>query len=286
MFHHVAVRRRRAMASLMAEGDLQAMLGVLEGAARAAGAVALARYRPGAAPDARVSYKEGGSPVTEADHAANAVLIEHLRDRYPDHGWLSEETADTDARLSRRAVFVVDPIDGTRAFLAGADNWTVCAALVVDGEPVAGVVHAPVLDLCLTAARGFGAHANGRPLMVGAPAEPCRFTGPRPMFAHLAPPIGGGVHLPRIASLAFRLVSVALGQADIALASGNAHDWDIAASDIILSEAGGRLTDLDGNNPVYNRPDPVHPALIAGAPPLLGRLLAVAEGGAKAVARS
>ena len=264
----------------MGEAELQAMLGVLERAARAAGAVALARYRPGAAPDARVSYKEGGSPVTEADYAANAVLIEHLRDRFPDHGWLSEETADTAARLSRRAVFVVDPIDGTRAFLAGADNWTVCAALVFDGEPVAGVVLAPVLDICLTAARGLGAFANGQRLVVSPlAADPCRFTGPKPIYAHLAPLLGGGVHLPRIASLAFRLASVALGQADIALASDNAHDWDIAASDIILSEAGARLTDLGGNKLVYNRPDPVHPALIAGAPSLLSRLLADAEGG-------
>lgn len=260
--------------------DVQAALATLEAAARAAGAVALARYRPGAAPDARVAYKEGGSPVTEADHAANAVLIAHLRDRHPDHGWLSEETTDTALRLSRRAVFIVDPIDGTRAFLAGANNWTVCAALVLDGEPVAGVVHAPALDLCLTAARGAGAHVNGKRLAVSpVAADPCRFTGPKPMFSHLAPLLGGGVHLPRIASLAFRLASVALGQADIALASDNAHDWDIAASDIILSEAGARLTDLAGNKLVYNRADPVHPALIAGAPSLLGRLLAVAEGG-------
>lgn len=268
------------MVHLMGDAELHTMLAVLERAARAAGAVALARYRPGTAPDARVSYKEGGSPVTEADFAANAVLIEHLRERYPDYGWLSEETADTDQRLSRRAVFVVDPIDGTRAFLAGADNWTVCAALVLDGEPVAGVVHAPVLDLCLSAARGAGAHVNGRRLAVGPlAADPCRFTGPASMFSRLSPLLGGGVHLPRIASLAFRLASVPLGQADIALASANAHDWDIAAADIILSEAGARLVDLGGNKLIYNRLDPVHPALIAGAPSLLGRLLAFAEGG-------
>jgi myo-inositol-1(or 4)-monophosphatase len=268
------------MATLMADNDLPAMLSVLERAARAAGAVALARYRPGAAPDARVTYKDGGSPVTEADYAANAVLIEQLRDPYPDYGWLSEETGDTARRLSRRAVFVVDPIDGTRAFIAGADNWTVCAALVLDGEPVAGVVYAPVLDLCLTAARGLGAHADGQRLVVSPAAdEPCRFSGPQSMFERLAPLMGGGVRLPRIPSLAFRLASVALGEVDVALASGNAHDWDIAASDVILSESGARLTDLRGNKLVYNRPDPVHPPLLAGAPSVLRRLLAVAEGG-------
>ena len=263
----------------MQQPHLLALLSEIEAAAREAGAVALGHFRKGEKTAAQIHYKHGGSPVTEADHAANAILLQRLHMSHPETGWLSEETEDTDERLTREAVFIVDPIDGTRAFIAGEANWTVCVALVVAGVPVAGVVFAPALDLVLSAAQGCGAHANGR--MLTAIAEPTgafRVTGPKPMIDWLAPRIGPLIRLPRVASLAFRLAGVAIGEADLALASDNAHDWDIAASDIILREAGCALTGLHGEKPVYNRLDPVHPALIAGSDAVCQRVVAAAAG--------
>ena len=115
-------------------------LALLAEAARAAGALALTFF--GA--DPRQWTKAGKSPVSEADIAVDRLLHEHLTVARRDYGWLSEETADTPERLDKRRLFVVDPIDGTRAFLAGSPEWTVALAVVEDGRPTVGVVYAPV----------------------------------------------------------------------------------------------------------------------------------------------
>jgi myo-inositol-1(or 4)-monophosphatase len=108
-------------------------------AAREAGELAIAVRRRGL----EVEWKEGGSPVTNADLAADALLMQRLSGARPDYGWLSEETADSAERLGKRRLFVVDPIDGTRAFLRDAPWWSVCVAVVEDGQPIAAVVAAP-----------------------------------------------------------------------------------------------------------------------------------------------
>jgi myo-inositol-1(or 4)-monophosphatase len=122
-------------------------------AVRAAGEIALAAFRPGAPTTARVSWKEGNSPVTEADHAVDALLRARLSAAFPDAGWLSEETADDPVRLTRRRTLIVDPIDGTRGFMTGDDRFCVCAALAEEGRPVAGVVHAPARGETFAAAQ-------------------------------------------------------------------------------------------------------------------------------------
>jgi myo-inositol-1(or 4)-monophosphatase len=146
----------------------------LAAAAREAGALALGFFRLGAATSAEVRSKSGGSPVTEADLAANALLKRASVRRFQ-AGWLSEETTDDAERLKRRALLVIDPIDGTRAFVAGDPRWAVSAALVVDGRPVAGVVHAPALDETYAGARGAGATFNEAPIAVAA-FDPRRFS--------------------------------------------------------------------------------------------------------------
>ena len=109
------------------------------------GALALEYFRPGARTSARVEMKAGGSPVSEADLEANLLLKRRLREALPQAGWLSEETVDDFERLTRRSLIVVDPIDGTRAFVTGDPRWAVSAALVVEGRPIAGAVYAPAL---------------------------------------------------------------------------------------------------------------------------------------------
>jgi len=247
------------------ETDLAGLLPRLERLARAAGEVALRYFRPGERTRAEVSYKHGGSPVTEADIAVDRFLFERFSDLVPDAGWLSEETVDTDARLSRARLFVVDPIDGTKAYSRGDLRWAVSIALVEGSRPVAGVVHAPALEQTFTAAAGFGAFLNGDPIEVSrrealAGARIIAPTGLSTFFA--ASPLKLQI-APRTPSLALRLSDIAAGRQDLAITSPNARDWDIAAADVILTEAGGVLGEFAGAPLVYNRPDSRRDTLVA-----------------------
>ena len=234
-------------------------------AARTAGEMALGFFRPGERTSATVESKEGGSPVTEADRLVDRFLKKRLTETAPEAGWLSEETLDTAERLSRRRVFVVDPIDGTRAFMTGDARWAVSIAFVADGRPEFGIVHLPALAETFVAVRGRGAWRNdvpiavsSRPSLVGA-----RIAGPKSLLRDLESAGLALVHEPRVPSLAYRLVQVACGALDAGLASTDACDWDIAAADLILHEAGGCLSDLAGRALVYNGPDPRHGVLLA-----------------------
>ena len=206
---------------------------------------------------------QGDSPVTEADIASNVLLHQHLME--PGDGWLSEESENDPARLNARRVWVVDPIDGTRAFIAGRQDWSVSAALVVDGRPVAAALFAPVTDELFLATVGGGATRNGVPVAAssGASLDGARIGGPKKMLDRFTFDGTGIVAMPRIHSLALRLARVAQGELDAAIAGGNGHDWDLAAADLLVHEAGGLLTALDGRALVYNRPDPVHSLLVA-----------------------
>ena len=150
--------------SVNADIDALAARDLLLSAAREAGALALEYFNPGGRTSSRVMTKAGGSPVSDADLAADALLKRRLREALPDAGWLSEETVDDFERLSCRSLIIVDPIDGTRAFVTGDPRWVVSVALIVDQRPVAGVVFAPALDETYAAARGHGATFNGAAL--------------------------------------------------------------------------------------------------------------------------
>ena len=139
------------------------LVGVFAQAARDAGELALGFFRPGERTSAEVSHKEGGSPVTEADYLVDRFLKQRLEPLLPEAGWLSEETVDLPLRLSKDLVLVVDPIDGTRGFASGDPLWAIAVALVRDGRPIIGVVHAPALaaDLCRGSGRRCVAERRG-----------------------------------------------------------------------------------------------------------------------------
>jgi myo-inositol-1(or 4)-monophosphatase len=244
-------------------------------AAREAGAVAKTFYRSGARTAARVWSKSGGSPVTEADLAANRLLKDRLSATLPEAGWLSEESTDSAARLSRRLVWVVDPIDGTRAFSSGHPDWSIVIALLVDGRPVLGIVYAPAHGTLHEAVRGEGARRDGKPIRVStAPAlRGARVAGPKPLVDQLDRAAGPLHRLDKIPSLALRIARVADGSVDLGLVSANAHDWDIAASDLILTEAGGHLTTFEADLPAYNQAEPMHGELVAAPKTLHPRLI-------------
>ncbi len=237
-------------------------------AARQAGALALPSFRAGQQTAARLWYKGHSSPVTEADIALDTFLKNRLSELLPQAGWLSEETADDPVRLGRSYVWIVDPIDGTRAFASGHPDWAISIALVRDGKPVLGILHAPIHDRLYEARLGEGAWSNGARLQLPEAEtlpDPARVAGPKPLVDRLERHIYPVERLPKVPSLALRLARVAEGSIDVGLVSAHAQDWDIAAADLILQEAGGRLTGLDGAIPVYNKPEPFHDEMIAVA---------------------
>jgi myo-inositol-1(or 4)-monophosphatase len=238
-----------------------------------AGEMALSDFRPGATTAARIWSKAGGSPVTSADVTVDTFLKIRLAELLPDAGWLSEETVDEPARLTRRHVWVVDPIDGTRAFMSGDPDWAVCIALLTDGEPVLGLVHAPAHGKTYAATVESAALMNGREISATALSglEGARVAGPKPMLDALVrhQPIAPQ---PKVPSLALRIARIAEGTLDAGLVSPDSRDWDIAAADLILRQAGGALRSFAGGPPRYNRPLPVHGVLYAAGGALIDPL--------------
>ena len=256
--------------------DLDGVLACLRDAAVAGGEIACRYFRPGTRTTAAISYKEGGSPVTEADLAVDRFLKERLSAALPEAGWLSEETPDCADRLGRSSVLVVDPIDGTRAFVSGDARWCVAIALVTDGKPVVGVVYAPILNQRFEAIAGRGATLNGVPITASArpSLNGAQVAGP----ANFAKQIAGEIPfrvVPKIPSLACRFVHVAAGFLDGCVSASGSHDWDIAAADLIAREAGALVTDRFGSDLAYNGRDTTHPVIVGGPPPVHQALLAL-----------
>jgi myo-inositol-1(or 4)-monophosphatase len=251
------------------DAGTNADLELIREAAREAGALAMRYFRR----DPQVWMKAGDSPVTEGDLAVDRLLRDRLSAARPDYGWLSEETADSPERLSALRTFVVDPIDGTRGFIAGTDQWCVSVAVVEDGRPVAGVLDCPARKETYVAAAGGGAACNGGTIAVRKPAGALSVGGPKPLIQ--AMPEASRAHfaaVPYIPSLAYRLAMVARGAIDATFIKASSHDWDLAAADLILSEAGGAVLDRRGETPFYARRETSHGTLVAGSGPLLDEM--------------
>lgn len=251
-----------------AQEDLE----LLRDAAREAGSIAMRYF--GKNPE--VWMKGGTSPVSEADYAADAYLRETLLKARPDYGWLSEETADDLARLNARRTFVVDPIDGTRAFLEGNSTWCVSVAVVEHGKSLAGVLDCPAKKEVYWAVPGSGAFCNGIRIAVRPVADQPEIAGPRVLVDQLPADLLERVRrVAYVPSLAYRLAMIASGVIDASFVKPNSHDWDIAAAGLILNEAGGGLVDTEGLPPLFAREKIKHSALAAGSGELLRTLAAV-----------
>jgi myo-inositol-1(or 4)-monophosphatase len=205
------------------------------------------------------------SPVSDADIAVDRLLHERLRAADSAVAWLSEESVDDPSRLEARWLWIVDPIDGTRAYLAGLPDWSVSVALVDNGRPVAACLYAPVSDQFFMAIAGQGATCNGKPMAAtaGASLERLRIAGPRKLVERLVAREPSFTIAPRMRSLALRLTQVAQGICDVAIAGPNSHDWDLAAADLLVHEAGSVLSPVGGDSVIYNRPVLRHGTLIA-----------------------
>ena len=248
-------------------------LDLLERAARAAGPIALIYWRR--APEAWEKPGDAG-PVSEADLAVARALRETLMAARPGYGWLSEETPDDLARLAHEDVFIVDPIDGTRAYLAGEKEFALSLAVVRRGRVVAGVVHLPARDLTYTASLSGPALRNGLPIAASTRPE-LRGADLMTNRANLDPGEwpGGVPEVKRSfrSSLAYRLCIAAEGRADAMLSLRPTWEWDCAAGSLIAERAGCRVTDREGQTLVFNREQPQTNGILAAPPSLLAELL-------------
>jgi len=239
----------------------------LAAAVREAGDLALSMFRT---PLRKWTKGPTSSPVCEADIAVDNLLrqqltAEKLAGADGAIAWLSEESADDPARLAAHYVWIVDPIDGTRAYMEGHADWAVSAALIAHGRPLTACLYAPATQEFFAATAGAGATLNGAPIAAsqGAGLERMRIAGPKNLLERLAAIAPPFTAMPRVRSLALRLARVAQGTLDAAIAGGNSHDWDLAAADLLVHQAGGALTPFGGGTVTYNRPVPQHGMLVA-----------------------
>ncbi|SDN71439.1 3'(2'),5'-bisphosphate nucleotidase CysQ [Aureimonas jatrophae] len=253
---------------------------LLAQAAREAGRIAMGYWRQ----DPESWLKNGSSPVSEADLAVDRFLREALGQARPRYGWVSEETETEGTAEGEDRFFVVDPIDGTRAFLRGEETWCVSVAVVEAGRPVAGVLEAPALAETFLATASGPATLNGAPITAsGGGSGAMRLSMPDGMRRRLEGRLGGEVDFQRsIPSLAYRLALVAAGRLDGTIVGPHANDWDVAAADLILERAGGRLARLDGERHLYKLRPARHGVLVAGADAALERLFGYGRAAAAA----
>jgi len=241
-------------------------LGPLEAVMREAGELARVTAR---GPFKRWTKGDDNSPVSEGDIAVNNLLRTRLGALAPDAGWLSEETEDSLPGRAMATAWIVDPIDGTRAYINGRADWTISVALVDGDRPVLAALYAPVTDEMFLGVRGQGTTLNSASIKVnrGAALERAKLAGPKRYLDKLSGLNPDILVQPKVHSLALRLTRVAHGGLDAAFASPGSHDWDLAAADLLVHEAGGLMTNLTGRPLRYNQPHTVHDALIAAGGP-------------------
>lgn len=257
----------------MALSSPEADRSLLAEAGQAAAAEALSFFRR----DPAAWDKPGGAgPVSEADLAVDSSLKAALTSGRPDYGWLSEETPDAPDRLGRERVFIVDPIDGTRAFLAGEPGWCVALAVVEAGRPIAAAAIFPAMGASYSAALGCGALRDGAPIRAGdrrelADASALAAKAQLAPEAFVTPP--PPMKRSHRASMIHRLCLVAEGSADLILTWRPVWEWDSAAGVLIAAEAGCVATDGGGKPLAYNAPHPRHDGLVASNPSLHAALM-------------
>jgi len=237
-------------------------LEVAVAAARAAGSI-IRRYYDGAY---TVTDKANKSPVTEADIEANEAIQAAVTEAFPDDGWLSEETHDSAARLDKRRVWIIDPLDGTKEFVNHIPEFVVCIGLVEDESPVLGVEYNPIRDELFAGARGHGVTLNGQPLRVSAQAHlaQARILASRSEDARGEwDQFRSDMQVEPTGSVAYKLALIAAGRADATFSLTPKNEWDVCAGAALILEAGGRMTDRYGEPLRFNQPRTKLPGLIA-----------------------
>jgi myo-inositol-1(or 4)-monophosphatase len=257
--------------------DLNADFALLIAAIREGGALS----REHAGRDVKVLTKADNSPVSEIDLAVDDILQQRLRAARPAYGWLSEESAAPFAERDRPRAWIVDPIDGTRAFLKGLPEFCTAGALVENGEAVLAAVYNPMTEEFYAAIRGQGATLNGAPVHASQIASLTGATisvgNEKVVRKALGPDVPERLVVQQTMSLSLRFALVAAGRFDAAMALGLKADWDVAPGALLICEAGGRAMDQTGAAFRFNRERPAQQGVVAagrGLHPLLQSRLA------------
>jgi myo-inositol-1(or 4)-monophosphatase len=253
---------------------------VAEAAAREAGAMVRHYYEK---PIEQVAKTDKGAGreenwLTQADSESDAILERRIRGAFPDDGWLSEESKDSPERLRKRRVWIVDPLDGTREFTLHVPEFCVCIALVENGRPIVGVEYNPATDQLYSAARGAGTTMNGERVRVSAQEHvslakvlASRSEDKRGEWEPFKP----YCHVVLTGSVAFKLAELAGGNGDATFTLTPKNEWDICAGSLLVEEAGGKVTGLDGTPLVFNQKSPLRPGMIASNGALHDGLMAL-----------
>jgi myo-inositol-1(or 4)-monophosphatase len=234
-------------------------------AAKDAGDVILKYYKS----KYEIRDKSYHNPVTTADKEADETIKKILLDNFPNYGWLSEETVDSNERLLKEKIWVVDPLDGTKEFIEGIPNFVVSIGLVQDGVPILGVLYNPVTKELFSASKGKGAFLNNKSISCSAKkrTEEMKILNSR---SETRQGLWGSYKdkfkiLEPIGSVAYKLGLIAAAKADVFASLRPKNEWDICAGNCIINESGGKLIDLNGNQRKYNLKNTlIKPGLIAG----------------------
>jgi len=228
-------------------------------------------FTPGAV---EVETKQGGDPVTKADRAVDTALRKLLPQ--DDEGWLSEETVDDPSRLDKQRVWIVDPLDGTKEFIAGIPEWCVSIAFAEAGKIVAAGICNPVTKQVFLASKELGATLNGNPIRVstrrtlaGATILASRSEVKRGEWERFT---GEPFTVVPTGSVAYKLALVAAGEADAIISLTPKNEWDIAAGVLLVEAAGGQVATLDDKPFVFNQEHTLVNGVVAANPFLLGQL--------------
>lgn len=213
--------------------------------------------------------KPDQSPVTSADLAVNQVLQSRLESAFPQDGWLSEESPDNLDRLQRSRVWVVDPIDGTKAFISGKPEFCISVALIERGRPVVASIFNPSTDELFTATRGGGLRHNGEPVVPSTAQDSQhpvialnRWERRISRFTSVVP----SANTRPIRSIAWVLALTAIGRIQAVVTLEPENEWDVAAGALLITEAGGTISDGSGHDLTFNRREPRYSGIIATSP--------------------
>lgn len=243
---------------------------LIQSVAKEAGRIALNYFQK---TDLHQWNKSNDTPVCDGDIAVDEFLRTILMQNRPGYGWMSEETEDHAERMRCGRLWIVDPIDGTRAFVNGGDDWCISIALIEDMKPILGAIYVPMSDDFYFARTGAGAYLNGKRITVNDKEhiEVAHMMGRSEDFQSKKiwpEPWPSTMECTPANSIALRISRVACGCADICVTLRPKNDWDVAAADLIIHEAGGRLTTGDGRSFIYNRAKPIHDHIVATTPKL------------------
>lgn len=269
--------RRQSTVALPDSEDCELLLDAVTGAAE----IAVAHFGKSVS----VWRKSGNEPVCDGDIAVNRHLQATIAAARSEDGWLSEENreghSDTASCARPRRVWIVDPIDGTRSFLRGQDDFAVSVALAIDGRPVLGAIAQPMTGDLYLARRGGGATLNGTPMRVRPRdrLEGCRMAADEDFFRARRhwPFAWPEMAYSRIGSIALRVAYVAAGRLDAAVSLKPKAHWDLAAAHLILEEAGGKCVNERGDPLDYAGRPPLQPCFAAASPALIAPILARLE---------